>query len=564
MPDSSWNGFDRSIMSNIKLKPPEFKKPGDYFVQSNTRILYEFGTDKKLQTEDFMSLFCTGGSLHYLFDNIWSWESPYRGTYEICFKEINDDVKKLEKLLSNHKAEKMKLSSGNTVFVKMGYPWQPVHQLTLRGVPIEYSLPELTKDINLMGWGEVKDVSPGRHKRSSTWSQVRNNLLHVKMVKADMNLIPRIFWLCGHEVYVTKPGERIKQHCDFCKRPWHLEETCWKKREQIEMERREKEFSQRKEERERYLEEQRRLREIEEERLHKVEEERQRREEEERLQKEQKDAEKLQDNSTSSSSSLNNTFQNENQEIIDPQIIVPEFSEAPIAGDKIDLSSLANQGKELVNGAVDETNIGLIEEVHNEPVKLLQEVESAASSDVSNKEESVKENVSYQSSEIINANNDTVLVPVPLVKDGGCCSRLSVEVEESPANSVLESEKENDTSDGSLYGSDYDTDDDTSNHNMVIGSVTQSLLDVPEEGISNVAAHEVVATDVRSTSDLSNPDLDDFTTYAGRRPNKKRKGKSRSKTIVIGSQNRVLRAKKDVKLKPSHCQNDSEEYNTCS
>ena len=168
MPDSSWNGFDRSIMSNIKLKPPEFKKPGDYFVQSNTRILYEFGTDKKLQTEDFMSLFCTGGSLHYLFDNIWSWESPYRGTYEICFKEINDDVKKLEKLLSNHKAEKMKLSSGNTVFVKMGYPWQPVHQLTLRGVPIEYSLPELTKDINLMGWGEVKDVSPGRHKRSST------------------------------------------------------------------------------------------------------------------------------------------------------------------------------------------------------------------------------------------------------------------------------------------------------------------------------------------------------------------------------------------------------------
>ena len=92
-------------MSNIKLKPPEFKKPGEYFVKSNTRLFYHFttGDQTKLSSEDFMEIFCPGGSLHHLADNIWSWESPARGTYEVCFKQINDNVKKLENLMSNHK-----------------------------------------------------------------------------------------------------------------------------------------------------------------------------------------------------------------------------------------------------------------------------------------------------------------------------------------------------------------------------------------------------------------------------------------------------------------------------
>ena len=88
---------------------------------------------------------------------------------------------------------------------------------------------QLIKDINSMGWGEVKSIDPGRHKRSAIWSRVRNNLLHVKMSKVKLASIPSLFCLCGHEVYVTKPGEKIKQNCSFCRKPWHLEETCWKK-----------------------------------------------------------------------------------------------------------------------------------------------------------------------------------------------------------------------------------------------------------------------------------------------------------------------------------------------
>jgi len=32
------NGTGASVLSNIKLKPPEFKKPGEYFVKTNLSI----------------------------------------------------------------------------------------------------------------------------------------------------------------------------------------------------------------------------------------------------------------------------------------------------------------------------------------------------------------------------------------------------------------------------------------------------------------------------------------------------------------------------------------------
>ena len=151
---STWNNIESSIMSNIKLKPPERSRgPGNFFVQANTRILYEYGTDKKLLSEDFMDIFCSGGSLHHMFDNIWSWESPFRGTYQICFKEINQDVKDLENMFSKNEVVDFKLRSGKTIMVKFGFPWQPVHHLTLRGVPTEYSLSELKKRSESYGLG---------------------------------------------------------------------------------------------------------------------------------------------------------------------------------------------------------------------------------------------------------------------------------------------------------------------------------------------------------------------------------------------------------------------------
>ena len=114
---------------------------------------------------------------------------------------------------------------------------------------------ELTYDLNSMGWGEVKSINPGRHKRSPVWSRVRNNLLHVKLINAKLNNIPNIFWLCGHEVYVTKPGEKNQTTLWLLQKPWHLEVTCWKKRQKEEDDRREKEVLQRKLERAQYLEE---------------------------------------------------------------------------------------------------------------------------------------------------------------------------------------------------------------------------------------------------------------------------------------------------------------------
>ena len=51
-------------------------------------------------------------------------------------------------------------SDGIDVFVKLGFPWRPVHHLTLRGVPAEYDLAVLKNDINLSGWGMLKLFLP--------------------------------------------------------------------------------------------------------------------------------------------------------------------------------------------------------------------------------------------------------------------------------------------------------------------------------------------------------------------------------------------------------------------
>lgn len=261
-PSSPWSNTNgASLMSNIKLKPPEFKKAGDYFIKSKTRVFYEYtsaddnaGTHNKLSTKEFMDLFCAGGEFESLGDNIWSWESPARGMYEICFKVINAEVKEIETLFSNNKVISAKLPSGKHVKVKLNYPWQPVHQLTLRGVPTEYPVEQLAKDLQLMQWGDVKHIMFGRHKNlGPKWANVRNNLLHVKMANAELEKIPKVFWLGGHSVYVTKPGETIKQTCGYCNKPWHVEETCFKKREDDAHEKREQEKRKRMEEKERYL-----------------------------------------------------------------------------------------------------------------------------------------------------------------------------------------------------------------------------------------------------------------------------------------------------------------------
>ena len=50
---------------------------------------------------------------------------------------------------------------------------------------------------------------------------------------------------------LLSPVKVLSNFCKFCNKPWHLEETCFKKREQVENERREAERKRREEERQR-------------------------------------------------------------------------------------------------------------------------------------------------------------------------------------------------------------------------------------------------------------------------------------------------------------------------
>ena len=221
-----WDGTNGSVTGNIKL----IKDRSSFFVLDRTRLFYEYGKDKKHSQEDFMKLFDEGGDLFSLRKNIYAWNSLTRGVFEITFNSLDFALKQVEDRLSQ--PQKLKTSNGLMVNVKIGFPWQPVYHLTLRGVPMEYDLDVLKNDMSCMGWGEVRSVLPGYHKRE--WGDVRNCFVHVKMAKSDLTKIPSVFYLQGHEVYVTKPGKRVKQFCNFCHKPWHLEETCWAKQRELE------------------------------------------------------------------------------------------------------------------------------------------------------------------------------------------------------------------------------------------------------------------------------------------------------------------------------------------
>ena len=54
------------MSSNIKLQKPERRSPDEYFVKTNTRIFYDHGTDKKLDCDEFMSIFCARGSFRQI------------------------------------------------------------------------------------------------------------------------------------------------------------------------------------------------------------------------------------------------------------------------------------------------------------------------------------------------------------------------------------------------------------------------------------------------------------------------------------------------------------------
>ena len=202
---------------------------GNFLVRDRTRIFYD-RNNTKANAEEFMEIFCHGGSLYNVCkNNIEAWTSPSRGSYLVTFKEINSAIKKLEVDLRDSKI--LRSATNKDFEVRIGEPYRSAKHVTLRPVPTEYSLSLLKSDIEAMGWGLVVNIRHGYHKNMSKWAHCKNFLVHLKLANINLSKIPNVIKLRGHEIYVTKPGENIKNVCSFCHKAWHVAETCWAKRD---------------------------------------------------------------------------------------------------------------------------------------------------------------------------------------------------------------------------------------------------------------------------------------------------------------------------------------------
>ena len=384
-----------------------------------------------------------------------------------------------------------------------------------------------------MGWGEIKTVNPGRHKRLPKWSMVRNNLLHVKMLNANLSVIPSIFYLLGHEVYVTKPGERIKQYCNFCKRPWHLEETCWKKKEQMEFDRRETERLERQEERQKYMEE---LAAFQNGQNHSNDE------------IIENDGEIIVTEIHQQNSTVNGVDAAIGENGVDDQVNTNEsYTEEAVSSSALepvqvqpeeDLQETHNGEDNISTQQVDEINtVG-----QNEGNHKMSGVADTGS-EIKNKDIDVKTSTNPQSVDLVSATNESgKLNREAVISDQPC---------QSDAGNDFQSLKSNGTIASSQNTIEKETSDD--GPMMDIGFTTQNCLDVPSRDMPGVAAHEVVGAD-----SVDDNEWEDFEEYRGPRPNKKRKLKTRSKKILIGSKNRILRTE-DNKAKKNTKQHDLNE-----
>ena len=157
--------------------------------------------------------------------------------------------------------------------------FQPTQQITLKPVPTEYDLELLMDDIKKLDWGIPLNAKHGYHKKSEKWANCKNNMVHIRITNMKTQKIPNVITLRGHQIYVIKPGENLRQICTYCYKAWHIKETCWKRKQDEDRAKQEKEEKERKENRNKYLKT------LQQEKLN-VEEKIQRRQEEFKLQEE--------------------------------------------------------------------------------------------------------------------------------------------------------------------------------------------------------------------------------------------------------------------------------------
>ena len=204
--------------------------PG-FFKEENTRMFYvarnenvksNTNTVNDVSHEDFLGIFY-GGDLDHMKDNLIAFRG-FKGVFKITFKEIDAEVRRLEKYLKT--ANILLNSDKKRINLRMSEAWQPTKTLSFHPVPAEYDLEVFKQVILSKGWGTPVAARRGYYRNYPT---LHNYFIHMKITDLKEEVIPQVFDLQGHTIYVKKPSEVAPEKCDYCHGAWHTEDNCYKK-----------------------------------------------------------------------------------------------------------------------------------------------------------------------------------------------------------------------------------------------------------------------------------------------------------------------------------------------
>ena len=218
--------------------------PGAFFVQERTRIFVakyknvkadKDGRTPHVSEADFLDLFYENEELKHVEPNIQGYKPEGKGTYQVTFYEINQDINELERVMYGE-GHDYRTPGGIVITIQLYKPRVPTKTVTFRPVPFEYDLDSLKSHLNKMNWGTPLHVTRGLHKQVGNRRRLENEFVHVKYAAHDLkeNLIPPAMDLEGHYVYIAKPNQPLRNQCTYCQGFWHSEDRCFKKQRDSE------------------------------------------------------------------------------------------------------------------------------------------------------------------------------------------------------------------------------------------------------------------------------------------------------------------------------------------
>ena len=183
----------------------------------------------------FLNLFYDGGDLQYIESAIQGYKPEGNGGFKVTFYKMTSEVEQFIKTISRDAAI-LTNSAGVRLSVRVFRPWVPTKVVTLRPIPLEFDLMDLKQVLIKCGWGTPVKLNRGLHKQIGNRRRLENEYVHVRYEVDDFHedLLPTALDLEGHYVYVTKPGESMKIECKYCNGFWHNEDTCYKKKRDLE------------------------------------------------------------------------------------------------------------------------------------------------------------------------------------------------------------------------------------------------------------------------------------------------------------------------------------------